>query len=65
MSSLLFSALYVFGVGVDVKIEHIDCLVSHRDKEKHLFKLPDLDEVQKIFDRMIGTVSIIHSYVKF
>uniref|UniRef100_A0A673I086 C3/C5 convertase n=1 Tax=Sinocyclocheilus rhinocerous TaxID=307959 RepID=A0A673I086_9TELE len=52
-------ALYVFGVGVDVKIENINRLASHRDKEKHVFKLPDLDEVQKIFDRMIGTSSRI------
>ncbi|XP_073689238.1 complement component bfb, partial [Garra rufa] len=52
--------LYVFGVGKDVNQDEINDLVSHKDQEKHFFKLPDLTKVQEMFDNMIGTVSIFH-----
>ncbi|XP_050949612.1 complement factor B isoform X2 [Labeo rohita] len=45
--------LYVFGVGEDVNQEDINDFVSHKDEEKHFFKLPDLAAVQQMFDDMI------------
>ncbi|KAK2872808.1 hypothetical protein Q8A67_022705 [Cirrhinus molitorella] len=45
--------LYVFGVGQDVNQEDINDLVSHKDQEKHFFKLQNLEKVQEMFDNMI------------
>ncbi|XP_073680381.1 complement factor B-like isoform X1 [Garra rufa] len=45
--------LYVFGVGEDVYQGYINGLVSHKDQEKHFFKLRDLTKVQEMFDDMI------------
>ncbi|XP_067231816.1 complement factor B-like isoform X1 [Chanodichthys erythropterus] len=61
--------LYVFGVGTDVNKEDMNGMVSQRDQEKHFFKLPNLDEVQKMFDSMLDeSTSVglcgIHHYDK-
>ncbi|XP_056586554.1 complement factor B-like [Triplophysa dalaica] len=44
--------IYIFGVGNETNLD-IDDLVTKRDGEKHFFKLPNLNEVQKTFDQMI------------
>ncbi|XP_048021310.1 complement factor B-like isoform X2 [Megalobrama amblycephala] len=61
--------LYVFGVG-DVDTNYMNGLVSQRDKEKYFFKVPDLDEMQKMFDSMmdestsVGLCGILRDYDK-
>ncbi|XP_056117955.1 complement factor B-like [Rhinichthys klamathensis goyatoka] len=45
--------LYVFGIGNDVHKDDMNGLVSQRDQEQYFFMVPDLDQVQEMFDSMI------------
>ncbi|KAI7796312.1 complement B/C2-A2 [Triplophysa rosa] len=44
--------IYIFGVGSDINMD-INELVTKRGDEKHYFVLPNLNDVQETFDKMI------------
>lgn len=45
--------VYVFGLSDDVSDEEINGLASKKPKETHVFKVKDIDDLQKTFDEMI------------
>uniref|UniRef100_A0ACB8EFL2 Uncharacterized protein n=1 Tax=Sphaerodactylus townsendi TaxID=933632 RepID=A0ACB8EFL2_9SAUR len=45
--------VYVFGVGDLINIENVNELASKKTGEKHVFKLQDMEAMQKAFDEMI------------
>lgn len=48
------SDIYVFGVGPLVNQENINALASKKDKEKHVFRLQDLESLEDVFIQMLG-----------
>lgn len=48
------SDIYVFGVGPLVNQENINALASKKDKEQHVFKLKDVDNLEDVFFQMLG-----------
>ncbi|XP_078502033.1 complement factor B-like [Lissotriton helveticus] len=45
--------VYVFGLSDDVSDEEINGLASKKPRETHVFKVKDIDDLQKTFDAMI------------
>nr|KAF6276575.1 complement factor B [Myotis myotis] len=45
--------VYVFGVGPLVNQENINALASKKDKEQHVFKVKDMDNLENVFYQMI------------
>ncbi|KAB0355273.1 hypothetical protein FD755_022732 [Muntiacus reevesi] len=45
--------IYVFGVGPLVNQENINALASKKDKEKHVFRLQDLESLEDVFIQML------------
>uniref|UniRef100_A0A480L816 Complement factor B preproprotein-like n=1 Tax=Sus scrofa TaxID=9823 RepID=A0A480L816_PIG len=45
--------IYVFGVGPLVNQENINALASKKDKEQHVFKLKDVDNLEDVFFQML------------
>lgn len=48
------SDVYVFGVGPLVNYENINALASKKDKEQHVFKVKDMENLEDVFFQMIG-----------
>ncbi|KAJ1134566.1 hypothetical protein NDU88_001017 [Pleurodeles waltl] len=51
--------VYVFGLGDDVSDEEINGLASKKPHEMHVFKLIDIEDLQKTFNAMIDDSSVI------
>uniref|UniRef100_H3AB70 C3/C5 convertase n=1 Tax=Latimeria chalumnae TaxID=7897 RepID=H3AB70_LATCH len=45
--------IYVFGVGKDVDLAELNSLASKKPKEKHVFIVKNLDDLQKSFDEIV------------
>ncbi|XP_059558358.1 complement factor B [Myotis daubentonii] len=45
--------VYVFGVGPLVNQENINALASKKDKEQHVFKVKDMENLENVFYQMI------------
>ncbi|XP_036104526.1 complement factor B [Molossus molossus] len=45
--------IYVFGVGPMVKEDNINALASKKDKEKHVFKVKDMEDLENVFMHML------------
>ncbi|XP_007110156.1 complement factor B [Physeter macrocephalus] len=45
--------IYVFGVGPLVNQDNINALASKKDKEQHVFKLKDIDNLEDVFIQML------------
>ncbi|XP_054834375.1 complement factor B [Eublepharis macularius] len=45
--------VYVFGIGNLVNIEKVNELASKKNGEQHIFKLKEIEDLQKAFDEMI------------
>ncbi|XP_058933462.1 complement factor B [Kogia breviceps] len=45
--------VYVFGVGPLVNQDNINALASKKDKEQHVFKLKDVDNLEDVFIQML------------
>uniref|UniRef100_A0A8C3YP08 Complement factor B n=1 Tax=Catagonus wagneri TaxID=51154 RepID=A0A8C3YP08_9CETA len=45
--------IYVFGVGPLVNQENINALASKKDREQHVFKLKDVDNLEDVFIQML------------
>nr|XP_014350757.1 PREDICTED: complement factor B-like [Latimeria chalumnae] len=50
---LLTDDIYVFGVGKDVDLAELNSLASKKPKEKHVFIVKNLDDLQKSFDEIV------------
>lgn len=48
------SDVYVFGVGPLVNQDNINALASKKDKEQHVFKVRDMEDLENVFFQMIG-----------
>lgn len=48
------SDIYVFGVGPLVNQENINALASKKDKEQHVFKVKDMENLEDVFIQMLG-----------
>lgn len=48
------SDVYVFGVGPLVNQENINALASKKDKEQHVFKVKDMENLEDVFIQMLG-----------
>lgn len=46
--------VYVFGVGPLVNQENINALASKKDKERHVFKVKDMENLEDVFFQMLG-----------
>lgn len=46
--------VYVFGVGPLVNQENINALASKKDKEQHVFKVKDMEDLEDVFKQMLG-----------
>ena len=44
----------MFGVGPLVDQDNINALASKKDKEQHVFKLKDIDNLEDVFIQMLG-----------
>ncbi|XP_069093304.1 complement factor B-like [Pleurodeles waltl] len=51
--------VYVFGLGDDVSDEEINGLASKKPNEVHIFKLMDIEDLQKTFNTMIEDSSVM------
>ncbi|XP_042794257.1 complement factor B [Panthera leo] len=45
--------VYVFGVGPLVNQENINALASKKDKEQHVFKVKDMEDLEDVFKQML------------
>nr|XP_010959777.1 complement factor B isoform X3 [Camelus bactrianus] len=45
--------IYVFGVGPLVNQENINALASKKDKEQHVFKVKDMEDLENVFIQML------------
>ncbi|XP_066118082.1 complement factor B [Saccopteryx bilineata] len=45
--------VYVFGVGPLVNQENINALASKKDREQHVFKVKDMDNLEDVFKQMV------------
>ncbi|XP_060094689.1 uncharacterized protein LOC132571914 [Heteronotia binoei] len=51
--------VYVFGIGEMVRIEKVNEWASKKTGEKHVFKLENLEAMQKVFDEMIDEIEAL------
>lgn len=50
----MFSDVYVFGIGSEVKKEQLNSLASKKRDEKHVFILKDYETLGVVFNRIIS-----------
>lgn len=55
----VFSDVYVFGVGENVKKDELNNLASQKRKEKHVFFVEDFVTLGKVFNSIISKYEII------
>lgn len=54
----IFSDVYVFGIGDQVKKDQLNVLASKKRDEKHVFILKDYETLGEVFNSIISKYSV-------